>query len=285
MKKTRIIVIFLLGVLGLIPIINSSVAAPPAYVGVSVGETYKWKVGIHYAGLSALFTDMGAGTLPPELSMYETMPINLIAEVAAVSDENNISSYYYANVSLTISMEIPGTTTVPMMPPGMYLVNIVLDNNTVDYIYGTMAIVSYFMGLNPYDPIFAFLIVAKNVNWTYIANDINFVLNMDPYMPNGTATAHASGITVNIDSQLFDPDGGGPAPAVLLDPIEVYANYRANGVLERAHLKYGGALAGSLGPTAGGEIPGYEIPLVLGITGAVTIGMIIYIRKKRKIIH
>ncbi|MFW9973247.1 MAG: hypothetical protein ACFFDF_23890, partial [Candidatus Odinarchaeota archaeon] len=87
MRKSIPILVCLLGIFFFIPFINFTHAAPPGYIGVQVGEEYTWTLRINANTYAQFAADMNQ-TVPPELSMYETMGgIQLKGEVSWISDE------------------------------------------------------------------------------------------------------------------------------------------------------------------------------------------------------
>lgn len=276
MKKTEKISLILLSALFIFPLIGTAVAAPPSYVGVSEGETYTWDLNIKITTLQALATDIGE-SLPPEIGLFESIPtIQLIAEILAVSDEGPAGPYFYVNVTTALSIGIPGTTTMPF-PGGEYMNFVVLNHTSEDYFMAMFQVMGYLSGIGDDGGFAAFLFVATGLDWVNVSADLEEMFNLAPEMPNGTISALSDGFEIVFPSQMLE--------GATLKALGVEVHYNSKGVLSKAIIKYDGSTLLSFALSAGDdEIPGYEIPLVLGIIGIVIFGMIHHIRKRKKII-
>ncbi len=91
------------------------------------------------------------------------------------------------------------------------------------------------------------LIVANNYDWNAVQTDLTFATTQNP-----------TAIVLSVE-------------------------WNANGILERADIKAGGLVVAEITLIgAEGEIPGYEIPLILGFAGFTVIAIILYGKKKNK---
>ena len=92
------------------------------------------------------------------------------------------------------------------------------------------------------------LIVANNYDWTAMQTEITFTTTGNP------------------------------------DAIEISVEWNADGVLESADVKTDGSVVATITLLGAdeAEIPGYEIPIILGFTGFTIIAIILYGKKKNK---
>jgi hypothetical protein len=68
-----------------------------------------------------------------------------------------------------------------------------------------------------------------------------------------------------------------------LDAIQMEVDWNADGVLSQAVIKADGIVIASLTLVGSeGEIPGFEVPIILGITGFTIIAIILYGKKKNR---
>jgi len=250
-------------------------AQPPTWVGVSAGDSFTWKITVNAEPLLNLFEDINlTGELPPDYTDYfvGSESINLKVNVKSVSDELDYMGTKYANISCTLSLVFPGTTTFEDILEFGHIIVKFQDNYTgaiMDLISGS----GLFFEMGG-------IFLPTNMNWTKLVDEINLLKSMVPEIPaNITVTALANGINVNYPGGYLEFMGFFNGT---LDEVDVTVKYNANGVLSSVVVKYGGATLATVGfPEA--EIFGYELSIMIVITTGAVIGLIYYIRRKKRI--
>ncbi|MFX0027876.1 MAG: hypothetical protein ACFE8B_01585 [Candidatus Hermodarchaeota archaeon] len=272
MKKSRILLISVLGMFLFIPLSNYSTAAPPDYIGVQVGEEYIWTLGVNVDGYAAMITDMGE-TVPPDISMFETMPsIQMKGVIEYISDEISGVVYDYVIINISIYMNVPGYGWQSPMPPGEYLPVFVLSNATSNYFNDTMNALE--TESTPYGFAFPFMIVPHNLNWTEAANGLNDLVDMLTGGSTGeTIEQNGNGFKVTIPSQMINGS--------LMQEMEVTAQWNSKGVFGQGAMKYGGTNVITINAPSSEEIPGFDVLILIGIVGLSTAGIIYYVKRKK----
>lgn len=274
MRKTRIVCISIFFALVLIPFVNFSTAAPPDYIGVQVGEEYSWKIHINLNNLQNLMDDMNE-TIPSELSMFGDIPDTTIkAKIEWISDEIVGILYDYTLINISITMAVPGYGDIPITEPGQYFTIFVLNNNTANYFNDTMNAMSHEVLPSYVEQGFPILIVPLNLNWTQEVQALQALYSFLPEIAGATAEVYGNGFKITMPSQTIDN--------ITLQPFEISATWDQKGVFNTAKFLYGGDPIISINIGDEGEIPGYELPMIIGITTAVCIGVILSIRKKNR---
>ncbi len=274
MRKTRIVCISIFFALVLIPFVNFSTAAPPDYIGVQVGEEYSWKIHININNLQNLIDDMNE-TLPIDLTPFETMSDTTIkAKIEWISDEIVGSLYDYTLINISITMAVPGYGDVPMTLPGHYFTIFVLNNNTANYFNDTINAINHEVLPSYVESSIPMLIVPLNLNWTQEVQALEALYSFLPGMSGITTEVYGNGFKITMPSQTVE--------TITLQQMEIFATWDQKGVFNTAKITYGGGTILSVNIGDEGEIPGYELPMIIGITTAVCIGVILSIRKKNR---
>jgi len=272
MKKSRILLISILGMFLFIPFSNYSTAAPPDYIGVQVGEEYIWTLGINVDGYSTMITDMG-GTVPPDISMFETMPsIQMKGVIEYISDEYTGVVYDYVIINISLYMNVPGYGWQQYPEPGMELPIFVLNNATANYFNDTMNAME--TETTPYGFAMPFVIVPHNLNWTIQAAGLNEIID---FFSGGTTgeviEATENGFKITIPSQMINGS--------LMQEMQFTAYWNDKGVFGQGGLKYGGTNVLTINAPESEEIPGFDLVILIGVIGLSTSGIIYYIKKKK----
>ncbi|MFX1599288.1 MAG: hypothetical protein ACFFB6_01675 [Promethearchaeota archaeon] len=97
---------------------------------------------------------------------------------------------------------------------------------------------------------------------------------IDQFMFTGTLIVANNYDWNTIQTEMTIATTGNP------DSIEMSVNWNANGLLQSAAVHADGIVVASLTLESAGIIPGYEIPLILGITSLTIIAIILYKKKK-----
>lgn len=267
MKKSRLILTSLLGLFFLIPFIDLSTAVPPNYIGVQVGEEYTWTIRVNYAGYAQYITDLGE-TVPPELTMFETMPeIQTKGIITEVSDEIPGFSYNYALINMSAHMNVPG---VGWMQMG-YLNVLVLPDTSLNYFNDTLT--AMMTEMLPFGSVMPFIIVPYNLNWTLAVDGLNAAL--EPFLGSATGITieeYGRGFRVSVPAQNI---GGYD-----MQKMDFMAQWNSKGVFAQGEMLYEGVSVMSANIPQD-EIPGFDITILLGMLGAATLGVIYYIKKKK----
>ncbi len=274
MRKTRIVYISIFFALVLIPFVNFSTAAPPDYIGVQVGEEYSWKININLNNLQNLLDDINE-TIPTELSDFGTIPdITIKAKIEGISEEIIGSFYNYTLINISLTASVPGYGDLPLTDPGQYFTVLVLNDNTLHYFNDTINAMNYETFPAYVEQGFPILIVPLNLNWTQEVQALQALYSFLPEIAGATAEVYGNGFKITMPSQTIDN--------ITLQSFEIFATWGQKGVLKTAKFLYGGDPIISINIGDEGEIPGYELPIIIGITTAACIGVILSIRKKNR---
>lgn len=294
-KKSKLISIFFLASLLFISTINVGKAAPPSWVGVNAGDSFTWTVTVYRDTAITLATDLGfASELPPEITgIFGTEEeVQIEVDVLSITDIMTIDGTEYVNVICSASLTLPGSVSLLLtnittedLEFGNLIIKYVASNYTgaISNVLGGLT-GGPTGGLTTTDSTFGALFIPTNLNWATLIAEINAISGMIPGFPSGlTFTALANGTRATFTGQtLALPDIGD----VTLSTIQVTIIYNDDGVLSTAEIKYGGDVLLLLALTTGetdSEIPSYEVSIVLITTLVASIGIIYYIKKKKRI--
>lgn len=260
----KLATVLTIGILSLFFIsIPVSVALAPSWVGVEAGDKYSWKIKLVYDTYAELEGDMTG--VPVSGGPYPDVSMGFSLEVLGVSDElyESVNGFYYANVStvMTISNEVS--------PPIGYIVP---RNDTANYFGTLITFLNQSGGMY-----YGFLIVANDLNWETIASELSADFPDIPEFPDitFTITARTSGLNFYFSGGTFEN--------ITLQEMDGYVEYNNDGVLDSGAFKYGGSTLASIG--SGGEeeqIPGYDLPIILGASLVAIGGLIYYIKRKKR---
>lgn len=254
--------------------VKPSKAAPPSWVGVNDGHKFTWTVTIHYNPFLQIMEDLGlTEDMPPDITDYlpETATINLGVTILSVSDSQSYLSMEYVNVSCSMSITFPGTTSLPNIAQFNNIIINFKENYTGAFmdLYGSVSFYSMMAGL----------FLPTNINWTQLVDEVNTLKTMVPEIPdNLTISALDNGVSVSYPGGFIDFGVYNGT----LDVLGVEVNYNTNGVLQSAEATYGGEVLVTVGFAADQEIFGYELSILLIISTGAIVGIIIYIRKRKE---
>ncbi len=292
-KKNKLICISLLCSLLFISTISVSTAAPPSWVGVSTGDTFTWRITVNVDTALDVVDDLGLSEMIPseittELGDQEDVLIRV--RVLDVTDQMTYHGVNYVNASCSLTLILPDTTTVEDITE---FGNIIVEFDSTNYTQKLFDVLgSEEEGM---EGIAAGLFMPTDINWATFITEVNLLAAMIPGFPSGiTITALANGASATIPSgvigEMLGEEGlmGLPMQNVNLAEIEFSITYNDNGVLNTAEVTYGTDVLFELvlesSGDGGGEIPSYEISIVLIATFGVTIGTIYYIKRKKHIL-
>lgn len=295
MKKAKIVGLSLLSTLLVCSFINISQAAP-TYVGINTGDTYTWVASPNITNLNTTAINlMGQANwtlvyfMLNELIENSTgigiddfLGVGMRAVITNITEEVPLfpggkGVGVYADLSVAIQpnvWEILDNTTYPGIPFTVLSDPAVINNTNF----------MYYMGSGGYP-----LIISKGLPFSSIATWMNgFFSVMPPVYSNITFSGLTDGFEVTILGGFLDlmlNMSGMSLPISGLGNIVITAKWNANGVLSYASASYGGLvlLTFELLPE-GEEIPGFMIPVILGVGVIAVVSIISIIRKKKRII-
>lgn len=282
-RKSKLISIFFLSSLLFISSINVSKAAPPSWVGVSVGDTFTWSIIVNVNTALAIVDDINSTGLLPNIfgpldpiDLFGTQQeVKIKVNVLSITDLKTSNNIDYVNVSCSLTLILPGTTTVEDVTEFGNLILKYVPNN-----YTRKILEFDFIEMGP---TLGALFIPTDINWAQLVTEVNLMIDMIPQFPSGlTFTALTNGVEATLTGQtLALPDIG----TFTLSEIKVALTYNDDGVLDTVEIKYGGDVLLTFSLTGGtdAEIPSYEVSIVLITTLAASIGIIYYIKKRKKL--
>ncbi len=292
MKKTKIIGIILFSLL-LLSTVNLASAAPPSYVGFSAGQEYIWTPSINFSNINTTAISLVgqdnwtlAYSMLEELLENETgMTFDMLGGVGLrmiihnVTDELIDSGIRYSGAwfNMDVSYAAGIWTRVVNATDSTYpMIRII---NPADVNESTFM---YLFSSSPFMPI--------GLNYTFVATQLNNYLSGNPYTAGNMSLAKKdNGFQITIYGDYLEmmlESMGEPFNETTfeLDDVIGIVRYNSLGILEYASVSYGGLILASAALTTGLGIPGFTIPLVLGISAGTLITVIVIVKKKNKII-
>ena len=292
MKKSKIIGLSLISALVIFSLTNvSHAAAPPAYVGIDIGDSFTWIATANMANInSSAIGVIGAENWTLFYDMYDELIFNatgihigsLLAGGMKVNIKNFTNETYWPGEPRWVS--IYAEMNVSYVPD----VWVVVDDGSIESLnmYNPTDInaTSYTYLMNM--PLFIPLGVNFGQLATWITTDIT---GLEPIYNNVTVTALSNGLRATVLGSFLEwlavNMGGIPFPITGLSNVVVEVKWNSKGVLSSASLAYGGltlVTAELLGDGAD-EIPGYLLPVFLGVGAIAIIGTISIIRRKKQL--
>ncbi|KKM07145.1 hypothetical protein LCGC14_1736900 [marine sediment metagenome] len=254
-------------------------AVPPSWVGVNTGDSFTWSITVQRDTAITIATDLGLGANITAFSITDLFgaeeEVRLKVNVLSISSVVTVNDTQYVNVSCSLSIILPGTTTLEDITEfGNLIVKYVPNNYTLQF--------GFLEGMVDIGAIGG-LFIPTDINWTEVVAEVNAMSSYLPGNFSGLAfTALADGVQGTLSSQTIDVPTIGN---VTLAAIVVLVTYTDNGVLNTAEITYGGAdlLTIDLTSGTGGEVPSYEVSIVLITTLVASIGIIYFIKKKKRL--
>jgi len=272
MKKIKLTLIFILGIIVYSPFINIALARQS---GVEVKEDtpYNWMVKLNISNFIELVQDTGQGTVSPELMTLDLqgdtgITVVLTLELLTVPDNFAIDSFFdiettIVNGILTIAPDY-NISTLPIFYPLNYTIRPSASSTNFTIVRGNTS--NYFSR-----PIGTPLVVANDLNWTSQAAQLQSRIR--PYylryfgIANSRVESRENGLKI---TQPADTTIGA---------AELSLNYNSIGILESAEGNYGGFTLFSMEYSGGGSIA-FELPFFLSIFAIALISLTIRKRKK-----
>jgi len=271
LNKSKLIFIFILGILLFSSLIHTSSARLSTGVEVKEGERYKWVIKLNISNYIELLSNTGDETIPTELVALnlqgndnELMAVDLILEIHDTPDPFFIDSYF--NVMISLFEGTLGVTPdfnisqIPIFFPLNF--SIKLSPIRANFSILKADTQNYFT-----IPIGFFLIVPTDLDWAIAATQLQSYFGRNLVSSNYTVSRQDNGLkmTQPADRTIF--------------ASELNLNYNSKGVLETADGSYDGSVLFSLELESESSIA-FEIPFLLSIAAiAVTI---LILRKRKK---
>jgi hypothetical protein len=294
MKKNKLIYFSILGLLYLLPFINFVSAQPGSYVAVGAGDTIVWKATLEEDNLADFNTDYPEWGAAFELSGFtegmswvapwdeaDTPELQIEATVESVGDElSNI--IYYTDKTLYKGTPVFVTMADITTPADYY------DNEAVNIGSSHEAFMSqigwFYVQFHIWYYGATALFASTSIMWSQFAAYGNSV---KPFFPSpiseATTTATTNGFTYTIPAATI-----GPTQKVLTSQVA----YNSDGILENYEVSYDDVLLAtweivSYTPATedSAAIPGYTLPIIIGLTAAGSVALIYRIWKKNKLIN
>ena len=287
MKRKEKLALVIFSTLILLSFVDTSMAAPPSFIGVATGDEYLWVPTINMANVNttgiALFGEENW-----------TIAYDMLSELYKNETGMDLGSF----VGVGIKVAVKNVSDVITVAPGIFASELTIDisvsaglnnwslvvNNSVVPIYdpnslNETTIMAGFGGIP--------LIMAKGFNYSMFTNFMSTEIAADPYL-NGNITVQTQGVGFKITlkstylSLMFNSSGA-PFDVGLLGDAVFNVRWNSNGVFEYGSLEYGGLTIVSIQLVSSDDsIPGFEIATIMGVS-IVTILAIIYIKRKKNI--
>ena len=287
MKRKEKLALVIFSTLILLSFVDTSMAAPPSFIGVATGDEYLWvptinMVNVNTTGI-ALFGEENW-----------TIAYDMLSELYENETGMDLGSF----VGVGIKVAVKNVSDVITVAPGIFASELTIDisvsaglnnwsmvvNNSVVPIYDPNSLnettIMAGFGGNP-------LIMAKGFNYSMFTNFMSTEIAADPYL-NGNITVQTQGVGFKITlkanylSLMFNSSGA-PFDVGSLGDAVFNTRWNSNGVFEYGSLEYGGLTIASIQLVSSDDsIPGFEIATIMGVS-IVTVLAIIYIKRKKNI--
>jgi len=298
MKKTKLILFIGIGLLAFLPFIRTTVAAPPCWVGVYEGESYSWQYNNHTAAALGdwttdgvvynIFLEFGVWCgWADEMLLYGPMPgtmNSLITLVGDLSPDVEYGSNYESvevihAVNFTPSVGTPYDWEDKSGTGTNFWSGLIIENST-EYALFHNGLMSFFDSYDPLGYTFLSLWVSTQIDWTEVVATANTELAGT----NATVTV-VTDASVEVGFKITISAFGTNTKA-----IELTVTFD-DGLLDVYDLKYDGTtvldaelVQGSSQfepcPTPAPGIPGYELPIIIGVASIISLILVKKIRKK-----
>ncbi len=284
MKRKEKLAIALFSTLILLSFVDTSMAAPPSFIGVATGDEYLWVPTINMANVNTT----GIALFGQE---NWTIAYDMLSELYKNETGMDLGSFAGAGIKLAVINVSDQITVAPGIFASMLTVDIstsagldnwtLVANSTTYPIYdpnslNETTIVAAFAGIP--------LIMAKGTNYSMMTAGFTSLITANPYT-TGNITVQTQGIGLKItlkSTYLMASIGSAPFNFTIGDVV-FNVRWNLNGVFEYGSVVYGGLTIASIQLiTIDESIPGYEIVTVVGVSIATIIAMI-YIKKKKSL--
>ncbi len=291
MKKTKLIGLTLFS-LFLLSTLNFASAAPPTYVGLSAGQEYTWTPTINFSNINTTAISLVgqdnwtlAYNMLEELLENETgmtfdmlgglglrMIIHNVTDELVSSGIRYSGAWFNMDVSYSAGIWTRVVNATDSTSPMLYIIN-PADINETTYMY-----------LFDSPPI----VMPVGLNYDFVATQITNYFSGNPYYSGNMSMAvQGNGFQLTINGDYLEmmlESMGEPfnETSIELENVIATVRYNSMGILEYASVSYGGLTLASASLSEA-AIPGFEIPLFLGISAGTLITIIVIVKKKTKI--
>ncbi len=293
MKKTKILLFIGIGLLAFLPFIRVSVAAPPDWVGIAVGDTYSWTYDTDTTNRDGAWTTdgvalliftnfgewvgwvddgemgaLGAGGLSHEITAVEDL-------AADVEYATGYSSVAYTG-AVTADFEW-WTGDWADKDTGLNVWNGFIIEDEADFLEYHSGLAGFFniYGFT-YHTIGLFVPSGDFFDWTEI------ITAADANLTDATVAAITGGFSITVAASAWTTN----TEALVLE-----VTFDTCGLLDVWDMSYGGDSILTITQTAGSSctpyvtpspagIPGFELPIIIGITSIISLILIKKIKKK-----
>jgi len=306
MKKTNLIYFVGIGFLLILPFIRVSVAAPPAWVGLHENDTYQWQYNNHTAeaagawstdgvsvlGLDAI--DLWCGPFTEDQAGYGNTGI-MTHEIDTIGDLGPDLEY----LSMYQSVEVihimvwnytaggeaigpgPGGYNWDDKTTGTNVHNGLIIENATEYAWWHGDLTLFF-------DVYTWFLTSLWVNPTMDWSEVVTAANVGLAASNSSAAVETDG-TDDIGFKITVPAGGWWASwGVNSLAIGLTVTFDECGLLDTWDLTYGNDLIMDVDQVAGSQcapalppgIPGFELPVIIGVASIISLILIKKIKKK-----
>ena len=292
MRRSKIFGLSLLSTLLIFSIANVSQAAPPSYVGVSKGSTYTWVASANMANVNATVISLiGQDNWTFTYAMLDDMVWNMTGNMYHI--DNFLGAGFRLKV-LNVSDEMmfapiaPGAYIIGEMygsyEPGVWT-NLTYGPSMIaallDPTYVNNTNFMYFLGMGG-PP----LVMSKGFPYLTVTPWLSAAMaGMPPIYGNITFTGLSNGFEITVLAEFLEwgfNQSGAPFPLPTFSDVEITVTWNENGILDLATVSYMDLTLVSFKLIPGEEeIPGFVIPVFLGVSAATIIGLISIIKKKK----
>jgi hypothetical protein len=301
MKKSKIIGLSLLTTLLIFSFANVSRAAPPDYVGVSGGQTYTWVVSANMANVNVTaISILGQDNW--------TIVYDMLDEMVWNSTHLNIGDFLGTafrlqvhNVTDEVMVPLPsphpafpgaavfGQISVAFQPGAWGPLNplsvpaaVVMDPANINSTNFMYFLAGGGSGMVP-------LIMAKGFPYLTVAPWMNAAFgSLPPLYNNMTLSGLSNGFNMTLLASFLEwgfTQSGIPLPLPTFSDINCIATWNSNGVLDLVSVSYLGLTLISIQLLpADAEIPGFVIPVFVGVSAATILGVVSIIKRKKHIV-
>jgi len=287
MKKTNLLYFISLGLLLFLPFIRVSVAAPPSWAGIKEDDTYVFEYITDTTALYGAWVTDDIDTL-----MYLNMdaagnywiwamePGNMSHTITVVGDLTADIEYGSNYQVVPFTNELVWNTTesgvIWALEKGDdYTYEGIIIENETEFVLWHDGLSNWFaIDFTPASWPQNSIAVPKNFDWTEVATAANTELADN----NATVTALTDGFQITVAASAWGTNTLALGLKVTFDEC---------GLLDMYDLTYGTdsimtieQQAGATCPDPSPGIPGFELPIVIGITSIISLILIKKIRKK-----
>jgi hypothetical protein len=299
MKKTNLLYFIGIGLLAFLPFIRTTVAAPPCWVGINVGDTYSWTYTTDTTARDGAWTTDGAallifGNMGAWMGWVDDGEMGALG-AGGLSHEITVVDDLAADVEYATgyqSVLYTGAVTANFTwwagdwadkDTGINLWNGIIIEEEADYVEFHEGLAKYF---GPYGLTYHTigLFVPTNFDWTEIVTAANTELGA----VNATVTVETDGT----EEVGFKISVAALAWGTNTLAVELSVTFDDCGLLDVWDLTYGTdsilkieQTAGSTCtpcPTGGDAIPGFDLPIIIGVATASIISLILIKKIKKK---